>query len=137
MNQYPELETALQNQFQRLGNEFSKLLDENKIKINLTYGAWVNENGVGVGWLSCLKDDPSKEALELTVDFHVNNIETIMNCGIYWTDGRFVEDFGDFDIGSSNDIVGMIDKIIKTVNKIEDVILSRYLFRLIENLHHL
>jgi hypothetical protein len=134
MQKYSKLETAVKARFKQLETEFYKKLVENELQVILRSGAWVNNNGIGVGWLSCSYGNPSKESLELTADIKIDKENTFLDFGIYWTDGGFVEELGCFDVGSSDNFEKLIGEIEKSMDKIHEVGLSRYYLHLIENI---
>ena len=136
-NELNKLKLSLLEQFSVLEDEFRKILLEKNIQVVLCSGAWVNENGVGAGWLSCSSGDAKKEVLELTGDFQLDERNTLFDCGIYCSDGRFVEDFGSLDIGSINDIDALIDNIKTKLIEISRNGLPRYLICLVENLDNI
>lgn len=137
MEKSTELETALQKQFKQLETDFRKLLFEKNLKVVLRSGAWINNNGIGIGWLSCSSGDPQKESLELTVDFKFNKKNTLLNYDIYWSDGSCVEELDNFEVSSNDDVVKLIGEIKECIDKIREVGLSHYLVHVIENLEKL
>jgi hypothetical protein len=76
---------------------------------SISSGAWINKNGVGIGYISCLQH-PGEDTIDLTIDFVYKENILRGSAGIYWSNGRLVKNIADVELVGDE-----INKLLPTV----------------------
>lgn len=96
-----DLLPSLNSMVKLIAQRVESIPDVSTLGFKITSEAWVNDNGIGLGAISCLRE-PSEEAIELTIDIQRKERQILCWMGIYWSDGRVVQDIDELIIPEEN-----------------------------------
>lgn len=101
--------------------DFLSIPGINQLGYEVTSESWINQNGIGLGEVSCLSR-PADDAIELTIDIKVKENLLIIDMGVYWSNGVAIKEISNIQIDGkevSNKFASFLeahrDEAIKTL----------------------
>ncbi len=109
---------VLEREMSSLKSQLETMPKIKRAGYSISSGAWINKNGVGIGYLSCLRH-PNDDSIDLTIDL-VSKERTLKSSGgIYWSNGRLVKHIADVELVGNdiNKLLPLLELFIEKVGQ--------------------